>query len=101
MERRKKLNFWNEGSGFKFVSIKSKIVNDRTNANYDGGNETISNTEVLRSIFLDYKDAYILLRGYITTAGWYLMTNVVFKNYAPCIKCISKLMGQQKIMLKT
>ena len=51
MERRKKLNFWNEGSGFKFVSIKSETVNDQTNANYDGGNETISNTEVLKSIF--------------------------------------------------
>ena len=71
MERRKKLNFWNEGSGFKFVSIKSKTVNDQTNANYDGGNETISNTEVLKSIFffLDYKDAYILVRPYITIVG--------------------------------
>ena len=69
MERRKKLNFWNEGSGFKFVSIKSKIVNDQTNANYDGKNESISNTEVLKSIFQDYNDAYILLRGYITIVG--------------------------------
>ena len=51
MERRKKLNFWNEGSGFKFVSIKSKIADDQTNANYDGENETISNTEVLKSVF--------------------------------------------------
>ena len=52
----------------KFVTRKWNIGHDKLNANYVG-NETIYNTEVLKSALYDHNDAYILVRGDITTTG--------------------------------
>ena len=49
MEHKKTLNLLNEASDSKFVTRKWNIVNDQSNANYDLANETIYNTEVLKS----------------------------------------------------
>ena len=46
-----------------------------------------------KSIFCDYNDAYISVRGNITTIGCNLLTEVAFKNCAPFIKCIIKIYG--------
>ena len=46
-----------------------------------------------KSIFCGYNDAYILVRGNITTIGCNLLTEVAFKNCAPFIKCIIKIDG--------
>ena len=82
----------NEGSDFEFLTRKWNIFNDQSNANYDVGNEIIYNTEVLKSNFCDYNDAYILVRGNITIIG-YQVTQIAFKNCAPFIKCITKIDG--------
>ena len=70
MEHQKILNLLNEASDSKFVTRKWNIVNDQSNANYDVGNEIIYNTEVLKSNFCNYNDAYILVRGNITIIGY-------------------------------
>ena len=57
------LNLLNEASDSKFVTRRWKVFNDQSNANYDVGNETIYNTEVLKSDLWDYKDAYITSKG--------------------------------------
>ena len=82
----------NEASDFKFLTRKWNIFNDQSNANYDVGNEIIYNTEVLKSNFCNYNDAYILIRGNITIIG-YQVTQIAFKNCAPFIKCITKFDG--------
>ena len=67
MEHQKILNLSTETSNSKFVIRKWNIVNDQSNANYDAGTEVIYNTEVLKSNICDYNDAYILVKGDITT----------------------------------
>ena len=47
MEHQKILNLLNEENDFKFVTRKWNIVNDQSNANYDAGNEIISNQNVI------------------------------------------------------
>ena len=42
---------------------------NQSNRNRDVGNEIMYNTEVLRSNFYDYNNAYILVRGNMTIAG--------------------------------
>ena len=42
MEHQKMLNLLNEASNYKFVTRKWKIANDQSNANYDVGNEIIT-----------------------------------------------------------
>ena len=49
MEHQKILDFLNEASDSKIVTRKWNIVNDQSNGNYDAGNETFYNTEVLKS----------------------------------------------------
>ena len=49
MEHEKILNLLNETNNYKFVTRKWNIVNDKSKANYDVGNEIIYNTEVLKS----------------------------------------------------
>ena len=44
MEYQNILNLLNEANYSKFVTRKWNIVNDQSNANYDGGDEIIYNT---------------------------------------------------------
>ena len=67
--------------------LKWNIGNDQSNANYNVGNETIYNTEVLKPIFFYYNDAYILVEGDITA------TQVSFKNCVQFAKCMTKTDG--------
>ena len=57
----------------KFVIRKWNIVNDHSNANYDAGNEIVHKTEVLKSNLCNSNDAYILVKGTITTI-WHQVT---------------------------
>ena len=54
----------------KFATIKSYVINDQNNADYDDGDEnrtTIKfDTKVITSNLCDYSDAYILVTGDIT-----------------------------------
>ena len=90
VEHQKALNLLNEPNDSKFASVKWNIVNDQSNANYDVGNEIIYNTEILKSNFCDYNNAYILVKGNnIVTAA--PATQVSFKNCATFTKCITKI----------
>ena len=64
----------------------------QSNANYVVGNEINNSTEVLKSNIWDNNDAYILVRGNITTIGDN-GKQVAFKNYSPFIMCIPKIDG--------
>ena len=88
MKHKKILNLLNEPSDYKFVTQKWNIVNDQTN--YDGGNETIYNPEVLKYNLCDYNNVYILVRGNLTVIG-HNVTQVAFNNCAPFTKCITKI----------
>ena len=68
------------------MTRKWSIINDNSNANYGVGNETNYNTEVLKSIFCDYNDAYIT---FIAPP----QTQEAFKNCVPFSKCITKIDG--------
>ena len=69
MEHKIILNLLNEPNDSKFVTRKSNIFNDQSNANYDVGNEIMYNTEVLQFNLCDYKDAYIFVKGDITVTA--------------------------------
>ena len=92
MEHQKILNLLNEVNDSKFVTRNWNIFTDQSNAKYDVGNETIYNTEVLKSNLCDHNDAYILVRGDITVTSA-PETPVLFKNCAPFTKCITKIDG--------
>ena len=64
------------------------IVND--NSNFDATNKITYNTEILKSNFCDYSDAYILITG-DTTIIASPKTQVAFKNIAPFTKYITKI----------
>ena len=51
MENQKLLNILNKVNSYKFVTIKWNIIHDNSEANYGVGNETVYNTEVLKSNF--------------------------------------------------
>ena len=81
----------NKAGYSKFVTRKWNIVSDQSNINYDVGNEIMYNTEVLKSNFCDYNDAYSLVKGNVTIAGRNLVTKLAFKNCAAFTKCITKV----------
>ena len=74
------------------MTRKWKIFNYQSNANYDVGNEIIYYSEVLKIDLCDYRDAYILVRGYIPIVGDNGV-EVAFKNFTPFIKYITKIDG--------
>ena len=69
MEHQKILNLLNEANDSKFVIRKWNIVNDLSHINHKVGNETIYNTEVLKSNICDYSNAYVLLKDDITVTA--------------------------------
>ena len=92
MEHQNILNLLNQANNSKYETRKRNIVSDLSNGNYDVGNETIYNTEVLKSNFYNYNDAHMLVRGNITIIG-HQVTKLAFKNCAPFTKCFTKIAG--------
>ena len=82
----------NEVHDSKFVTRKWDIFNDQSNANYNGGNLIIYNTEVLKSNLCNYNDAYILVRGNITATAAPAIP-VSFKSCTQFTKSITKIHG--------
>ena len=99
MEHQKILNLLNEASNSKFVTRKWNIANDQSYGKYGERNEIIYNTQVLKSNFCNYKDAYIIVKGDITAAAA-PATQVAFRNCASVIKCTSKTDETTIMMLK-
>ena len=108
MEFQKIVNFLDTTSDDKdlprFVTKKWIEVYDKSEENYNVNKETRIKTSILRSDLCDYSDAYIIVKGDITLAGDNDASkrnkNLAFKNNAPFIKCISKLMSLKLIMQK-
>ena len=80
------------------MTKKRNIANNQSNANYDLGNEIIYNTEVLKSNFCDYNNAYILVRGDLLQ----LLQHKYHSKIGHHLLNVSQnLMEQQQMMLKT
>ena len=79
MKNQKLLNLVDEASDSKFVIRTWSIVNKQSNAKYNAANKINYNVQVLKSIFCDFNDAYILVKGDIATVAS-PETQVVFKN---------------------
>ena len=77
MEKQKTLDLLNKANDSKFMTRKSNIVNNQSNA------------EVLKSNLCDYKDAQILVRGDITIIR-HQIDQIAFKSYALFTICITK-----------
>ena len=83
----------------KFVTRNWVEINDESRGTYTG-NSIKFKTTTLRSNLCDYADAYILVNGTITITGDgddaskranERNKDVIFKNCAPFIKCISRI----------
>ena len=95
MEHQKAVNLLNEASGSRFLRKKTGIspaINQR-HIYYELGSDVIYYTEVLNSNLCDFNDACILVRGNIIITRRNNPTQVVFKNFAPFINCITKTDG--------
>ena len=80
----------------KFVTKKWIEVYDQSGGNYNPNKEIRIKTSMLRSDLCDYSNAYIVVKGTITIVrpnGAKRNKEVIFKNNAPFINCISKING--------
>ena len=100
MEIQKLTNFLDITSDNKdlprFVNEKWIKVYDQSEGNYNVNNEIRIKTSMLRSDLCDYSNAYIVVKGTITIVrpnGAKRNKEVIFKNNAPFINCISKING--------
>ena len=107
MECQKKANLlnneWNQPS--KFRTRNWININDESKGTYTI-NDIKFKTTMLRSNLCDYADAYILVKGNITITGEgdngaakrldERNKGVIFKNYAPFTKCISRINNKDR-----
>ena len=80
----------------KFVTKKWIEIYDQSEGNYDVNKEIRIKTSLLRSDLRNYFNAYIIVKGTITIVrpnGAKRNKEVIFKNNAPFINCISKING--------
>ena len=89
----------------KFRTKNWVEINDESKESYSANSDIRFKTTMLRSNLCDYADAYILVKGTITITGGPNDANVankradgrdkgvIFKNYAPFTKCISRKKG--------
>ena len=90
MEHQKISKSLNESNDSKFVTRKWIIVNDQSNSNYDVGNETIYDIEVIKSNLCDFNDSYMLVRDDITVKAA-PEARVPFKICVAFTKCITEI----------
>ena len=81
----------------KYVTKKWIEVYDQSEKIYNVNKEIRIKTAMLRSDLCDFSDAYIVVKGDITVEGnnnaIKRNKNLVFKNNAPFINCITKING--------
>ena len=80
----------------RFVTKKWIEVYDQSEKNYNPNKEIRIKTSMLRSDLCNYSDAYIVVKGTITIVrpdGAKRTKEVVFRDNAPFINCISKING--------
>ena len=107
MEYQKIANLLNDESNkpSKFRTRNWVEINDESRGTYTG-NDIKFKTTMLRSNLCDYADAYILVKGNITITGEgdngaakrldERNKGVIFKNYAPFTKCISRINNKDR-----
>ena len=100
MEFQKIVNFldttFDDKDLLKFVTKKWIEVYDQSEGNYNVNKEIRIKTSMLRSDVCDFSDAYIVVKGTITVTepdNAKRNKEVIFKNNAPFINCISKVNG--------
>ena len=87
------MNLLNEAIDSRFVKNEtSPLINQKASCTVR--NETIYNTEVLKSNFCNYEDTYILVKVNITVVG-NNESRVAFGNFSPFTKWPQELMEQQ------
>ena len=101
MEYQKIANLLNHVTNqpYKFRTRNWVEINDEARRTYSPDKQIKFKTSMLRSSLCDYSDAYILIKGNITvnnTAANGATANntnkkVIFKNFAPFTRCISKI----------
>ena len=81
----------------KYVTKKWIEVYNQSEKNYNSNKEIRIKTPMLRSDLCDVSDAYIVVKGDITLQGNNNANkrnkNLLFKNNAPFINCITKING--------
>ena len=80
----------------RYVTKKWVEVYDQSQQNYHPNKEIRIKTSMLRSDLCDFNYAYIVVKGDITVANPDVAKRnkeVIFKNNAPFINCISKING--------
>ena len=81
----------------RFVTKKWIEVYDQSEKHYSPSKEIRIKTSMLRSDLCDFSDAYIVLEGDISLKNYNDANkrneNLVFKNNAPFMNCISKING--------
>ena len=107
MEYQKIANLLNDESNkpSKFRTRNWVEINDESRGTYTS-NDIKFKTTMLRSNLCDYADAYILVKGNITITGEgdngaakrldERNKGVIFKNYAPFTKCISRINNKDR-----
>ena len=76
----------------KFRTKNWVEINDESRGGYTTGSDIKFKTTMLRSSLCDYADAYILVKWTITITGaGDAIIGVIFKTFAPFIKCISEI----------
>ena len=81
-----------------FVTKKWIEIYDQSEKNYNVNKEIRIKTPMLRSGLCDFIDTYIVVKGVITVTdpdNAKRNKAVIFKNNAPFINCISKIIGAQ------
>ena len=102
MEFQKIANFFGTTSDNKdlsrFVTKKWIEVYDQSGENYKVNKSIRIKTSMLRSDLCDFSDAYIVVKGNITSMdpdNAKRNKSIAFKGNAPFINCISKIFGVQ------
>ena len=107
MEYQKVANLIDDASNqpSKFRTKNWVEINDESRGTYNGNRQIKFKTTMLKSSLCDYSDAYIFVKGKITTTGGGADAaarqaderdkGVAFKNCAPFTKCICEINNTQ------
>ena len=103
MEYQKTINLLDDSPNqqSKFKTINWVEVNHESRGTYNEDNQIKFQTSVLRSSLCEYSDAYILVKGTIAAGEQTVTTpnnvnkNVIFKNCATFVNCISRINNVQ------
>ena len=82
----------------RFITKKRIEVHDQSRETYNTNKEIRFKTSMLRSNLCNYSDAYIVVKGIVTVSADErsrdeMNKQVILKNNAPFISCISKING--------